>query len=188
MNLKNKLFLNHQMISWQISAVNQILDQVQQTRKVWHFMKLVLPLQPYPAQQAFLCGSGAKNEQQESKTARKMAQVKELGGVLPSPPPPRSPLFHFLVLVSFLARSNQKSLSTVFFCSETKRKRLLGRLLKPEALRLFIRTSNLIGPLLYSGQVRLLTLFVHCQFPTNPVWSSESASSSGLNLGFLYKR
>ena len=46
MNLKNKLFLNHWMISWQISAVNQILDQVQQTRKVWHFMKLILPLQP----------------------------------------------------------------------------------------------------------------------------------------------
>ena len=30
---------------------------------------------------AFLCGLGAKNEEQESKTARKMAQVKERGGV-----------------------------------------------------------------------------------------------------------
>ena len=37
MNLKNKLYLNHWMISWQISAVNQILDQVQQTRKVWYY-------------------------------------------------------------------------------------------------------------------------------------------------------
>ena len=43
-----------------------------------------------PAQQAFLCGSGAKNEEQESKTVRKLAQVKER------------------VLVSFLARSKPK--------------------------------------------------------------------------------
>ena len=34
-----------------------------------------------PAQQAFLWGLGAKNEERESKTARKMAQVKEHGGV-----------------------------------------------------------------------------------------------------------
>ena len=33
-----------------------------------------------PAQQAFLWGLGAKNEERESKTARKMAQVKEHGG------------------------------------------------------------------------------------------------------------
>ena len=33
-----------------------------------------------PAQQAFLCGLGAKNEERESKTVRQMAQVKELGG------------------------------------------------------------------------------------------------------------
>ena len=38
----------------------------------------------------------AKNEEQESKTARKMAKVKERGGVgLPLP----LTLFHFLVLV-----------------------------------------------------------------------------------------
>ena len=37
-------------------------------------------------------------------------------------------LFHFLALVSFLARSNRKCRSSVFFCSETKRKRLLRRL------------------------------------------------------------
>ena len=30
-----------------------------------------------PAQQAFPCGLGARNEERESKTARKMAQVKE---------------------------------------------------------------------------------------------------------------
>ena len=41
-----------------------------------------------------------------------MTQVKERGGG------------HFLVLVSFLARSKPK----VLFCSETKRKRLLRRL------------------------------------------------------------
>ena len=28
-----------------------------------------------------MCGLGAKNEEQETKTARKMAQVKERGGV-----------------------------------------------------------------------------------------------------------
>ena len=33
-----------------------------------------------PALQAFVCGLGAKNEEQETKTARKMAQVKERGG------------------------------------------------------------------------------------------------------------
>ena len=40
-------------------------------------------------------GLGEKNEEQESKTARKVAQVKE-------------PLFYFLALVSFLARSKPK--------------------------------------------------------------------------------
>ena len=59
--------------------------------------------------------------------------------------------------------------------------------LQSEALRLFIRSFNLIGPELFSGQVPLLTLFVHCQFPTNPVWSSKSSSSSVLNLRFLYR-
>ena len=33
-----------------------------------------------PAQQAFPCGLGAKNQERESKTTRKMAQVKERGG------------------------------------------------------------------------------------------------------------
>ena len=43
---------------------------------------------------AFPCGLGAKNEEQESKTARKMAQVKERG--------------RGWVLVSFLALSKPK--------------------------------------------------------------------------------
>ena len=50
----------------------------------------------------FLCGLGAKNEEQESKTARKMAQVIERAGggeerkeTFPYP----FPVFHFLVLV-----------------------------------------------------------------------------------------
>ena len=38
------------------------------------------------------------------------------------------PLLHFLALVSFLARSKQKVPFLCFFCSETKRKRLLRRL------------------------------------------------------------
>ena len=61
-----------------------------------------------------------ENEEQESnkqsKTARKMAQVKEWGGVrkkAPSLPPP----FHFLALVLFLTRSHR-----------TKQKCLLRRL------------------------------------------------------------
>ena len=57
-----------------------------------------------------------------------MAQVKERGGggeerkvyLLPLP----SPLFHFLALVSFLARSKPKIPFLVFFCSETERKTL----------------------------------------------------------------
>ena len=64
--------------------------------------------QSQPAQHAFPCGLGTKNEEQESKTSRKMAQVKERAGggeerkfpFFPSP----SPLFHFLAFVSFLAR------------------------------------------------------------------------------------
>ena len=54
-----------------------------------------------------------KERERESETARKMAQVKERGGVgeekksfLRSPPP--SPLFQFLALVSFLARPKPK--------------------------------------------------------------------------------
>ena len=45
-----------------------------------------------------------KNEERESKTARKMAQVKERGG------------------------GGRESRSSFFLCSETKRKRLLRRL------------------------------------------------------------
>ena len=42
-----------------------------------------------------------------------------------------SPLFHFLVLVSFLARSKPRSIPFLsLFCSETKRKRLLRRLFR----------------------------------------------------------
>ena len=53
-----------------------------------------------PAQQAFLYGSGEKNEERESKTARKMAQVKE----------------HFMALVSSVSRGqNRKSLPRYFF-------------------------------------------------------------------------
>ena len=43
------------------------------------FILMVLHL-VQPTQQAFLCGLGAKNEEQESKTARKMMQVNERGG------------------------------------------------------------------------------------------------------------
>ena len=37
-------------------------------------------LRTLPAKQAFLCGLGEKKEEQGSKTARKIVQVKERGG------------------------------------------------------------------------------------------------------------
>ena len=74
-----------------------------------------------PAQQAFPCGLGAKNEERESKTARKMAQVKERGGG-------GEETFIFWLLFHFSRGPNRESRSSVFLCSETKRKRLLRRL------------------------------------------------------------
>ena len=67
-----------------------------------------------PAQQAFLCGLGAKNEERESKTARQMAQVKE--SVI------------FWLSFHFSRGQNRESHSSVFLCSETARKRLIRRL------------------------------------------------------------
>ena len=59
-----------------------------------------------------------------------MAQVREQGGVgkkdfLPSPPPP--PSFIFWLSFHFSRCQNRESPSLLFFCSETKRKRLLKR-------------------------------------------------------------
>ena len=59
-----------------------------------------------------------------------MAQVKERGegwGRNPSPPP--SPSFTFWLSFHFSRSENRKSPSSVFLCPETKRKRLLRRLL-----------------------------------------------------------
>ena len=77
----------------------------------------------------FLCGLGEKNEERESKTARKVAQVKERGGgedvsFLPFP----LPSFTFWLSFHFSRGQNQKSPSSVFLYSETKRKLLLRRL------------------------------------------------------------
>ena len=47
-------------------------------------------------------------------------------GFLPSPPP--SPFFTFWLSFHFSRSQNRKSPSSVFLCSETKRKRLLRRL------------------------------------------------------------
>ena len=64
-----------------------------------------------PAQQAFPCSFGARNEERESKTARKMGRVKKRGGgegvsrrfsFFPYP------LFHFCALAPFLARPRPK--------------------------------------------------------------------------------
>ena len=77
------------------------------------------------------CGTWFWNKERgtKSKTARKVGRVKERGGVgksfsFPSP----SPLFHFFALAPFFARPTSKSRSSVFFCSELKRKCLLRRL------------------------------------------------------------
>ena len=63
--------------------------------------------------------SGAKNEEQESKTARKMAQVKERGGVgekrKATSFPSTSPSFIFWFSFYFSHGQNRKSLSAVFF-------------------------------------------------------------------------
>ena len=80
----------------------------------------------------FLCALEAKNKEQDSKTARKMAQAKERGGgeeerKFPSFLSP-FPSFIFRFSFHFSCGQNRKSPSTVFFCSETKRKRLLRRL------------------------------------------------------------
>ena len=55
---------------------NPVFETVFKSVRLPHARLLSL----YPAQQAFPCGLGAKNEERESKTARKMAQVKEQGG------------------------------------------------------------------------------------------------------------
>ena len=64
-----------------------------------------------------------------------MAQVREQGGVgkkgfLPSPPPS----FIFCLSFHFSRCQNRESPSSLFFCSETKRKRLLRRLLAHKPL------------------------------------------------------
>ena len=71
----------------------------------------VLASNPY--RQAFLCGLGAKSEEPESKTARKMAQVLGVGSPLPPPS------FIFWYSFYFSRGQNRKYLSTVFFRSET---------------------------------------------------------------------
>ena len=67
-----------------------------------------------------------------------------------------SPIFYFLVLVSFLARSNRNSPSTVSSCSETKRKRLLRRLLMAKRTTWIIErrrmTSCYYGSSIFGGQ------------------------------------
>ena len=76
------------------------------------------------------------------KDRAKLAQVKERGGVgeerketflpflKPSFPSPHPASFIFWFSFHFSRGQNRKSLSTVFFCSETKRKRLLRRLVR----------------------------------------------------------
>ena len=89
------------------------------------------------------CGLGAKNEEYEPKTARKMARVKEQGGGgeerfsksrgLPAsvsfpPLPLPSLLFFGSRFISRAAKTENPFLVLSILCSETKRKRLLRRL------------------------------------------------------------
>ena len=92
-------------------------------------------LQRALAWQAFPCGLGTNNEERESKTARKIARVKEEGGggeewketLTSAPSPPSS--FHCVALVSFLVSPKPKiPFLCLFFCSGTERKHLLRRL------------------------------------------------------------
>ena len=90
--------------------------------------------QSQPAQQAFPCGLGTKNEEQESKTSRKMAQVKERAGggeerKFPSFPSP-SPSFIFWHSFHFSRGQSRgsRSSTSVFLFSQIKQKRLLRRL------------------------------------------------------------
>ena len=92
--------------------------------------------------------SPAEKSCRESNTARKMAQVKERGGggeemkeTFPSSH------FHFLNLASFLVRPKPRIPFFGLFCSETKRKRLLRRLVFNEMILnslswFFIRSTS----------------------------------------------
>ena len=102
----------------------------------------------------FLCGLGPKNEERQSKTKRKMAQVKERGG---GGVRVRGFSFFFLTLVSFLARSKPKvpflGLSLLRNQTETlaTQARHDGDRLKPKAKRL-----RQIIPLICSVHVGLV--------------------------------
>ena len=84
-------------------------NKVQETKRELTFLFLSTPwhtiTQCVALTLAFLCGLGAKNQERESKTARKVFWLS----------------FHFS------RGQNRKFPSSVFLCSETKRKRLLRR-------------------------------------------------------------
>ena len=71
----------------------------------------------------------SKEQGTRVKDHAKNGARKRTKGFLPPPPPP-SP-FIFWLSFHFLHGQNRKSCSTVFLCSETKRKRLLRRLTVP---------------------------------------------------------
>ena len=68
-----------------------------------------------------------RTENGTSKRAGRGWGGKKGVSFLPSPPPPTSFIFWFSF--NFLGDQNRKSPSTVSFCSESKRKRLLRRLI-----------------------------------------------------------
>ena len=64
---------------------------------------------------------------------------------LPLPLPLPSPLFHFFWLSFHFSRGrNRKSRSSVFLCSETRRKRLLRRLIIARQHRLYVLKTTTV--------------------------------------------
>ena len=109
-------------------------NKVQETKRELTFLFLSTPwytiTQCVALTLAFLCGLGAKNQERESKTARKVFWLS----------------FHFS------RGQNRKSPSSVFLCSETKRKRLLRRLcVTGLALSLYGVFPGLLGQCIRQG-------------------------------------
>ena len=105
-NLADRININH----WKLIYVSRTIPSTQYETHLWsthvNIVRLAAPI-------------------------RRRTQVFKIEGFvcrrsLPSPPPP--PTFIFSLLFHFSRGQNRESRSSVFLCSETKRKRLLRRL------------------------------------------------------------
>ena len=107
-------------------------------------------------------GFRSKEQGTRVKDCAKNGASEIAGSFLPSPPPPPPPPhpFHFLALVSFLARQKP-----VFLCFETKRKPVLRRLSLPWNHCLLLSFFSLLS-----------TLF---SISAKPVWLAEEGRGGG---------